>query len=288
MKEKKKWYKQISNWIIIIACIILIPILLINISIMIQAKTNEDEVPSVFGYKPFIVLSGSMESEIFRGDLVITKIIEPEQLKIDDVIAFRDAENTVTTHRIIDIVENQGVKYFITKGDNNNTQDKNLVEFSDVEGLYITRIPGIGSMMNSLSKPTTIVIVALGITIIFVIGFSISNKKQREIERLEFLEFKKMKEEELKRESKTKKTKSIKALTEEDDEVEESKPKRKSTTSTKKATSKVETKKEPTKKVASTTKKSTTSSKTSTAKTSNTTKKASTTKKTTSTKKKAN
>ena len=91
------------------------------------------------------------------------------------------------------MVEN-GETFFITKGDNNSTQDKNLVELSDVEGLYIGRLPGIGSMMDSLSEPTTIIIVVLGITMIFVIGFSISNKKQREIERKEFLEYKKRKE----------------------------------------------------------------------------------------------
>ncbi len=157
--KKGKWYKKVSNWLIIVACIVLIPILILNLAIMYQANTNKDEVPSVFGYKPFIVLSGSMETEIHRGDLIITKIIDPAILKTDDVIAFRDAQETITTHRIIDIVEREGVTYFVTKGDNNNSQDQNLVEFEDVEGIYIGRIPSIGSLMNSLANPTTIVIV---------------------------------------------------------------------------------------------------------------------------------
>ncbi len=192
--EKGKWYKKVSNWLIIVACIVLIPILLFNIAIMYQANTNKDEVPSVFGYKPFIVLSGSMETKIHQGDLIITKVIEPETLVVNDVIAFRDAEDTVTTHRIIDIVEKDGVTYFITKGDNNNSQDQNLVEYEDVEGIYIGRIPSVGNMMKSLSEPTTIVIVLLGVTIIFGIGFMISNKKQKDAEREEFLEYKRQKE----------------------------------------------------------------------------------------------
>ena len=195
MENSKKWYQKVSNWLIIIASIILIPILLINIWIIYQAKTDPNTIPSVFGYKPFIVLSGSMETKIHKGDLIITKIIEPETLKVNDIIAFRDQEDTVTTHRIIDIVEEDGENYFITKGDNNNTQDQNLVEYDDVEGLYQFRIPGIGSIMNSLSEPTTIIIVLLAITLIFIIGFTISTKKQRELERKEFLEYKKMKEE---------------------------------------------------------------------------------------------
>ena len=194
MKKDGKWYQSVSNWIVIIACIILVPILLMNLSIMFQAKTDKNEIPSVFGYRPFIVLSGSMEPGIHKGDMILTKIVDATTLGVNDVIAFKDAEGTVTTHRIIDVVQEKGETYFITKGDNNGSQDRNLVSLSDVKGLYIGRIPGIGSIMNSLSEPTTIIIVILGITMIFVIGFVISNKKQREEERKELLEYKKMKE----------------------------------------------------------------------------------------------
>ena len=203
---EKKWYQKISNWVFIVLFILLFPILIMNLWVMFQAKTNPDEVPSIFGYKPFIVLSGSMETEIYKGDLVIVKNILPETLQVNDIIAFRDAEDTVTTHRIIDIVNKEGVNYFITKGDNNNTQDQNLVEYSDVEGKYVLRIPGIGSIMNSLAKPTTILIVLMGITLIFVIGFTISSKKQRDLEKAEFLEYKRQKEEELKAKEAKKKT----------------------------------------------------------------------------------
>lgn len=193
MKEKK-WYQKVSNWVSTIIVVILVPVLMINLSIIYQAKTNEDDVPSVFGYKPFIVLSGSMETDIHIGDLVVVKVIDPAKLEVDDVIAFRDAENTVTTHRIIDIVEKDGEKFFITKGDNNSSQDQNLVEYSDVEGIYRFRVPMVGTIMNSLSKPTTIVIVALAITILFFLWFSVSAKKAKDVEDAEFLEFKRMKE----------------------------------------------------------------------------------------------
>ena len=61
----------------VVACIILVPILLINLYIIYQAKTNKDEVPSILGYKPFMVLSGSMETKIHRGDLIFVKEIDP-------------------------------------------------------------------------------------------------------------------------------------------------------------------------------------------------------------------
>lgn len=198
-ENKKKWYQQISNWVVIGACVVLIPIIIMNLSIMFQAKANTNKVPSVFGIKPFMVLSGSMETEIKKGDLIITKETNPEELEIGNVIAFRDAAGTVTTHRIIDIVVKEGETYFITKGDNNSTQDRNLVSLKDVEGIYLFRIPGIGSMMKSLSQTTTIVILVLIITVVFVVGFIISNKKYVEEERAEFLEYKRRKEMEARR-----------------------------------------------------------------------------------------
>ena len=246
MKERK-WYQKISNWIFILLVMILLPILLINIYIMIQANNNNDKVPSVFGYKPFIVLSGSMETKIHVGDLIITKEIDPESLKVEDIIAFRDQENTVTTHRIIDIVEKDGTTYFITKGDNNNTQDQNLVEYKDVEGLYITRIPGIGNMLNELSKPTTVVIVGLGLTIIFILAFQINNSKYKDQEKQEFLEYKKMKEKEEKEKEEVKEektAKSSKKTTSKKTAVkkEESTPKKKSSKTTQSKTSAKSTK----------------------------------------------
>ncbi len=243
--EGKKWYQRFGNWLFILLLVILIPILAINIYIMVQASQDDNKVPSVFGYKPFIVLSGSMETEIHIGDLVITKEVDPATLKKDDVIAFRDEENTVTTHRIIDITEINGTSYFVTKGDNNNTQDQNLVEYDDVEGIYIGRIIGIGNILYELSKPTTIIIVVFGVTIIFALLFHISNKKLKTQEELEFLEYKKMKEQQEKQEE-------VKEVNK-----KESKNPKKSTTGKPKKTSGGKDKKDVEKKKTSTKKKTT-------------------------------
>lgn len=222
-KGEKKWYKSPSTWLVIVACIILVPILLVNIFIIIQSTTNKDAVPSIFGYKPFIVLSGSMESDIHKGDLIITKKVNTDNLKVDDIIAFRDAAGTITTHRIIDVVEKDGKNNYITKGDNNSTQDRNLVSEDDVEGIYVGRIPGLGSMMDKLAEPTTIIILVLGITILFVIGFMISTKKQSELEKKEYMEFKLMKEKEKEEQLRKKKLKEKK----EREELENAQPKKK-------------------------------------------------------------
>lgn len=196
MKKEKKWYQKVSNWLTIVVATILAFVLLANLWIMFQANTSKDKVPSVFGYKPFIVLSGSMETDIRVGDLIITKEIDPTTLVKGDVIAFRDPEGTITTHRIIELVDCYQDTCFITKGDNNQSQDQQLVELDDVEGIYVGRIPSVGNMLKSLSEPTTIIIVVLCITVVFAASFMLSNKKNISQEQLEFLEYKRKKEQE--------------------------------------------------------------------------------------------
>ena len=115
---------------------LLMIILMINIYIIIQAKLKPNSVPSIFGYKPFIVLSGSMETEIYVGDLIFVKEVDSSTLQVNDIIAFRDSENLVTTHRIINIVNSDNGRCFETKGDNNNTKDDGMVCSDKIEGKY--------------------------------------------------------------------------------------------------------------------------------------------------------
>ena len=96
----------------IVFLIIVIPIILMSIIVMIKANKYPDKIPDIFGYKPMIVLSGSMETAIYTGDLVFVKIVDTDKLNVGDVIAFRNEVDTVTTHRIINIVDKNGKRYF--------------------------------------------------------------------------------------------------------------------------------------------------------------------------------
>lgn len=175
---------------------ILVFMLIINIFIMIQVKSNSNKVPSIFGYKSFIVLSGSMESKIDIGDLVIVKQTKFNDLKVNDIIAFRDNENLVTTHRIIDEVNVNNQKCFKTKGDSNNTEDEGVVCEKQVEGKYQWKIAKIGSFIMFIQTPLGFMIMMLTILIICILIYFISSKKVEKMtdeELREFEEFKKAK-----------------------------------------------------------------------------------------------
>lgn len=182
--------------------VITIPLLIIACIIIYKANKYPDRVPDVFGIKPMIVLSGSMETEIYTGDVAFVKIVDTSTLKEQDIIAFRNEEDKVTTHRIVEIVEQNGEKFFRTKGDNNNTEDVNLVATSDVEGIYFARIAGLGNFLMFMQEPTSLILVLLGILVVGMIVLRLidsaqekKTSKEDEQYKKEFEEFKKMKKE---------------------------------------------------------------------------------------------
>ena len=89
-------------------------------------------------YEP--VYTGSMEPAIPVGSVVVIKPVDPETLKVGDIICFQFSEPTSITHRIINIT-NEG---FITKGDANEDPDQWIVKKENVIGKAVFTIPFIG------------------------------------------------------------------------------------------------------------------------------------------------
>ena len=160
----------------ILIIIILLPILFVNGVILLNSFIHPDKIPSFFGWKPFIVLSGSMETEIFPGDLVIVKDVGTDGLKVDDVIAFKSGD-IVVTHRIVEIIEENGIKKYKTKGDNNNTQDVGEVLPEKVEGLYKFRIAKLGNLAMFIQTPIGI-ISCLSIPLLLLIILHMKESKE--------------------------------------------------------------------------------------------------------------
>ena len=176
MDKNKSINSKIINIIKIILIIIIIPFLIISLIIMVKAKMHPDKIPDIFGVKPMIVLSGSMETSIYRGDLVFVKMVDTENLKVNDIIAFRNEENTVTTHRVVEIVKQDGKTFFKTKGDNNNAEDSNLVDASKVEGIYTSKIPKLGNVLMFIKEPKNLLIILLVILVLGLIWIQRTDK----------------------------------------------------------------------------------------------------------------
>ena len=159
--------KKVLKIIGLIFVILLLLLLLLDIVIVVKSKTKPNDVPGVFGYKPFIVMSGSMLTKIDIGDLVFVKEVDPNSLKVNDIIAFRDAKNTVTTHRIINIIDSNGKLSFETKGDSNNIKDEKMVTPERIEGIYKFKISKLGKFILYIQEPSGFSVMIL---IILVVG----------------------------------------------------------------------------------------------------------------------
>lgn len=104
-------------------------------------------------YKPFIVLSGSMEPTIKTGSVVIVK--PSESYFIGDVITFapNGKSKDLVTHRILNIEGEGGNLSYITKGDANEDQDSTPINREFIFGKSQLVIPYAGFVVNYAKTP---------------------------------------------------------------------------------------------------------------------------------------
>ena len=106
---------------------------------------------TIAGYSAFTVLTGSMEKEIPKGSLVISKSVDPKTLKIGDDITFMSGPNSTITHRIIGITEkylDTNQRAFETQGIMNANPDKELVPAVNVVGKVVYHNKRVGDIAN--------------------------------------------------------------------------------------------------------------------------------------------
>lgn len=165
----------------IVLCALLLPLLIINVTMIIKSYTNKDEVPSFGEYVPFIVLTDSMSGIIESGDVIICKKIDGKDVKKDMIIAFYDPAfnySKVTTHKVIEVDDsNPDSIKFKTKGVANNTEDELWVPADKVIGQYkSTRIPLLGYVSYFMSTvPGLIVCVLLPLGML--VGYDVIKRK---------------------------------------------------------------------------------------------------------------
>ena len=140
MKKIKKIWDAITT--VLIGVVVVFAILLVG--------------ARVIGLQVFTVLSGSMEPTYHTGSLIYVKEVDAFELEAGQVITFMLNEDTVATHRIVEVVpdaENAEVVRFKTKGDANETEDGSLVHYKNVIGTPVFTIPYLGFVANYIQNP---------------------------------------------------------------------------------------------------------------------------------------
>lgn len=178
-ENSPKFHKALTI-IGIVMCVILVPILIVNCTLLVKSFINKDEVPDFGGTLPLIVLTDSMYPDIKSGDLIICKSVDAKDVAIGDVISFYDPAGkgtSVVTHMVIDIINEDGKISFKTKGINNNTEDRLPVPEANLIAEYTgIRIPGAGNFAIFMQS-TTGLIVCVILPIILFVGYDVIRRK---------------------------------------------------------------------------------------------------------------
>lgn len=165
-----------------VLCIILIPILAINVTLIAKSYINTEEVPSIGGVLPLIVLTDSMYPEIHSGDLIICHIEDAEDIKVGDVISYFDPAGngtSIVTHRVTEVTTEDGGLAFRTKGDANNVEDSMLVPADKLVGVYQKRIPSMGNVAMFM-QTTQGLIICVVCPILLLVGYDMIRRRKYE------------------------------------------------------------------------------------------------------------
>ena len=86
-------------------------------------------IPVLWGKKPLVIISGSMEPILKVGGILYYEKINLNDFKKNDILVYQ-LNGHIVSHRIVNINEYG----FETKGDNNNSNDSYIVDKNNVIG----------------------------------------------------------------------------------------------------------------------------------------------------------
>lgn len=117
--------------------IIFLMVIIISIFVIAFLVCNKAIVEDFIGIRVLRIKSGSMYPVLDVDDLVFT--IKSNNYKNGDIITYEVDNKYLVTHRVLEIQE----KGLITKGDNNNCEDENIVKYENVKGKVIVIVKNI-------------------------------------------------------------------------------------------------------------------------------------------------
>ncbi|MFE7408306.1 signal peptidase I [Isoptericola sp. NPDC057559] len=118
-------------------------------------------VPRLLGAVPLTVLSGSMEPALSPGDVVVTRPVDADQIRVGDVITFQpeSEDPTLITHRVTG-VRTGAEPGFVTQGDANGAPDAPIVA-DQVMGRVAYSVPYVGHLTNASWAPQAVTGIAV-------------------------------------------------------------------------------------------------------------------------------
>ena len=197
--------KKILNIVldVVIAIVLVFAAFLAIVSIRSKAK-GYGQYTEIFGTAYVAVASDSMNAEkpsyvpegFAKGDLIKIKLVNEEQakkLEVGDIITFNtsqivEGKYVLNTHRIVSIHtgESGNATSYLTKGDNNASNDTSPVLVSEVVGVYEGKASGIGHVFLFMGS-TAGFFVCIVLPTLLIVAYCVYNlivviKKEKKVQ----------------------------------------------------------------------------------------------------------
>ena len=174
--KTKKIFNHPTTIIFTILSVVLAFALVINVTLIYKTVIHKDEVPSVFGLYPLVVLSDSMSPYFDGGDLIICQ--NEDDIKVGDVIAYYSKnKSSITSHRVTKISKDDSGLLYKTKGDANNIEDDGYVSYVDIIGVYKTKIKYLGHLVLFMQSKIGFILCVL-FPLFIVVTYEMVKKKR--------------------------------------------------------------------------------------------------------------
>lgn len=127
-----------------------------------------NQMPMPFGTGAAVVMSGSMEPTLSKGDLIFVR--KAETFHTGDIVVYQ-SDSMLVVHRIVSLYGST----VVTQGDANNTADE-PIDLSQVKGVVQFHIPFVGTILELVKTPAgTLLILLLAFALV-----ELSFRRQKE------------------------------------------------------------------------------------------------------------
>lgn len=170
--------KKVRKILNVIIDILVVMVLIVSVLVVALSLTSRSSgVPNLFGYSPLSVQSDSMEPTFYENDLIICSSTDvSDNFQVGDIVTFPitiDGEKVFNTHRIVEVVNENGTVKYRTQGDNEKTNpvaDSELQTSSTIIAKYTgNRIAKVGAFFTFIRTQLGFFLVILLPMILFFV-----------------------------------------------------------------------------------------------------------------------
>lgn len=130
-------------------------LLIILIVCIFRAKVN-GKVPKVFGCSVVVITTNSMEDTFPVGTYILIKETLPQDVQEGDVICFYSEDASIygypNTHRVVQVIENNGNYEYVTKGDANLVKDTVTAKGDKLIGKCVKKLDSLTWLSEAINS----------------------------------------------------------------------------------------------------------------------------------------